>query len=141
MPNAIVDFCRTTGQKAPATKPEFTRCVLDSLAMKYCYVLSMLERVTEQPMSTIRIVGGGAKNRLLNRLTASATGRRVIAGPMEATALGNIAVQMIAIGEVGTLSEARQIVDRSFRPEIFDPDIEAPWDDASQRFNQYCMVR
>lgn len=140
MPDAIAEFCRRTGQRVPQTQAAFTRCVLDSLAMKYRYVLEMLEGITTQSMSALRIVGGGAKNRLLNRLTASATARRVLAGPIEATALGNIAVQMIATGEVSTLMDARQIIDRSFPPEIFNPDIEAPWDEAAARFKQYCAV-
>ena len=85
----------------------------------------------------IRVVGGGARNRLLNRFTADATGRTVIAGPVEATALGNVAMQMLATGVVASLAEARAIIDRSFSVERFEPAETDRWEPHYQRFRDY----
>ena len=85
----------------------------------------------------IHIVGGGSRSRLLNQFTADATGRRVIAGPAEATALGNIAMQMLATGAVGSLDEARGVIDRSFPVERFEPMAHDAWDAHSRRFKEY----
>ena len=101
------------------------RCVLESLALKYRYTLDALECVTGTRCEEVRIVGGGARNTLLNEFTAEATGRRVIAGPVEATALGNIAMQLLATGSVASLSEARRLIDRSIPTRTFDPVIRA----------------
>ena len=114
------------------------RTVLESLAFKYRLVLRNLEHVTGRAMSQIRIIGGGSKNRLLNQLTADATGRRVLAGPAEATALGNVAVQILATAEAGSLQEVRDIIDRSFPTEVFEPRQSAGWDQHAERFEQYC---
>jgi rhamnulokinase len=89
-------------------------------------------------MEQIRVIGGGARNRLLNQFTADATGRRVIAGPFEAAVLGNIAVQMAAAGAASNLQEARAMIDRSFPTEIFEPAAPNQWDDVAERFQQYC---
>ena len=96
-----------------------------------------LERLTAQPISQIRIIGGGSKNRLLNQFTADATGRRVLAGPAEATALGNLAMQMLATGTATSLAEARAMVDRSFPTEIFEPQDTDQWDRHRDRFRHY----
>jgi rhamnulokinase len=121
MPMAIGDFCRESAQPPPADAASFTRCILESLALKYALVIQDLERVTHQPIRQIRVIGGGSKNRLLNQFTADATGKPVMAGPAEATALGNIAVQMAATGRAASLQDARAIIDRSFPVEIFEP--------------------
>ncbi len=97
------------------------RAILESLAFKYRRVLDSLEEVTGTRFEQIRIVGGGSRNRLLNQFTANATGRAVVAGPVEATALGNIAMQMLATGAVSSLREARAVIDRSFPVERFEP--------------------
>jgi rhamnulokinase len=138
MPQAIDRFCRKTGQPSPATPAAYTRTILDSLALKYRLVLGNLESLTGRRLTQVRVIGGGSKNRLLNQFTADATGKRVLAGPAEATALGNIAVQMIATGAVASLEEARAIIDRSFPTEVFDPHDPDGWDREAQRFQQYC---
>ena len=136
MPAAIANFCARTGQPPPGNPGALTRCVLESLALKYQVVIANLERVTGHTMEVIRVIGGGAKNRLLNQFTADATGRRVLAGPTEATALGNIAVQLVATGRANSLQEAREIVERSFPVEIFEPRDAAEWEAASARSGQ-----
>ena len=137
MVSAIRSYCSRTGQPAPSNPPEFTRAILESLAFKYRNVLDSLEELTGIHFEEIRIMGGGSKNRLLNRFTADATGRTVIAGPAEATALGNIAMQMLATGAVASLSEARQIIDRSFPVERFEPVDADRWDSQYRRFLNY----
>ena len=88
--------------------------------------------------SKIRVIGGGSKNRLLNQLTADATGRLVIAGPAEATALGNIAIQILATGAASSLKEIRAIIDRSYPTELFEPLDSGQWDNHLKRFEHYC---
>ncbi|RPI56400.1 MAG: rhamnulokinase [Acidobacteria bacterium] len=140
MPDAIDRFCARTGQPAPATPGEYARAILDSLALKYRLVLGDLETVTGRPIRQIRVIGGGSKNRVLNQFTADATGRRVIAGPAEATALGNIGVQLIATGRAASLAEARAAIDRSFPTEVFEPRDPDPWNREFARFQQYCEL-
>ena len=111
MPASIDAYCARTGQPAPDSPPAYTRAILESLACKYRVVLEALELVTATRFSEIRIIGGGSRNRLLNQFTADATARSVVAGPAEATALGNMAMQMLATGVVGSLAEARAIID------------------------------
>jgi rhamnulokinase len=114
MPARIAAWCGSHGLDAPRTKGEFCRTVLESLAHRYRDVIEGLESLTGRAIETVHIVGGGSRNALLNRLTASITGRKVIAGPAEATAAGNLLVQAIGAGEVRDLAEAREIVRRSF---------------------------
>ena len=96
-----------------------------------------MEGLTGRRVEQIRIVGGGSRNRLLNQFTADATGRTVLAGPIEATALGNIAMQMLATGAVSSLTEARAVIDRSFPVERFEPSATDRWDAQYRRFQQY----
>jgi rhamnulokinase len=140
MLGAIDDFCKRTHQPAPATPGVYVRCVLESLALKYRLVLRHLEQLCGRRIEQIRVIGGGSKNRLLNQFTADATGRRVLAGPAEATALGNIAIQILATGEASSLKEVRAIVDRSFPTEIFEPLESDKWERQSERFEQYCEI-
>jgi len=135
---SIDKFCTRTHQPIPKEPGAYVRAVLESLAFKYRLVLRNLEQVTGKQIEQIRIIGGGSKNRLLNQLTANATGKRVLAGPVEATALGNIAVQILATGEAASLEEVRAIVDRSFPTEIFEPMETDKWDQHAERFEQYC---
>lgn len=138
MPDAIDRFCRRTEQPAPSTPGSYARAVLDSLALKYRLVIRDLESVIERPIARIRVIGGGSQNALLNQLTADATGLPVVAGPVEATALGNVAVQMLATGAAASLAEARAIIDRSFPTTVFTPrDVDA-WTHEATRFQQYC---
>ncbi len=135
---AIDKFCTRTHQPSPQGPGAYVRAVLESLAFKYRTVLRNLEHVSGKRIAQIRIIGGGSKNRLLNQLTADATGRKVLAGPAEATALGNIAIQILATGGASSLQEVRTIVDRSFPTEVFDPLEPGKWDRHSERFEQYC---
>jgi rhamnulokinase len=135
---AINQFCTRTHQPVPKEPGAYVRAVLESLAFKYRVVLRNLEQVCGKHIEQIRIIGGGSKNRLLNQLTADATGRRVLAGPAEATALGNVAVQILATGEATSLQEVRAIVDRSFPTEVFEPLDTDKWDQHAERFEQYC---
>ena len=138
MLDAISAFCVGTGQPAPATASAYARTVLVSLAFKYRAVLESLQELTGNRYQAIRIIGGGAKNNLLNQFTANATGRIVIAGPVEATALGNLAMQMLATGAVSSLREARAVIDRSFPTEQFEPQDADVWDEQFERFQQIC---
>jgi rhamnulokinase len=137
MPATIAEYCRATGQPAPEEPAAFARAILESLAFKYRAVLESLEELTGRRFDEIRIVGGGSRNRLLKQWTADATGRRVTAGPAEATALGNISLQMMATGAVGSLSEARAVIERSFPVERFEPAAPDLWDAEYRRFQQY----
>jgi rhamnulokinase len=137
MAASIGAFCRQTSQAEPSGPPAYARAVFESLAFKYRNVLEALEAVTGTSFEEIRVVGGGARNRLLNQFTADATGRPVIAGPVEATALGNIAMQMIATGEVSSLDEARAVIARSFPVERYEPSNAERWDRHYSRFREY----
>jgi rhamnulokinase len=128
MPAAIADYCRQTRQPDPSTPAAVVRAVLEGLAFKYRMVLQALEEVTGLRFEEIRIVGGGSRNRLLNQFTANATGRRVCAGPVEATALGNIAMQMVATGAATSVADARRVIERSFPVERFEPEDVDRWD-------------
>ena len=122
MPKAIQSFCRETGQAVPKTEGELVRCVCESMAVKYREVLNALEELTGARVEVIHIVGGGSRNRLLNQLTADTCQRHVIAGPVEATAMGNLLVQVRASGELSSLAEMREIVRHSTRVRHFEPD-------------------
>jgi len=137
MPAAMDQFCAATGQPRPASPGAYARTILESLALKYRLVLDSLEQLSGRPIHQIRVIGGGSKNRLLNQFTADATGRQVVAGPAEATALGNVAMQMLATGAASSLAEVRAIIDHSFPAEVFRPADTARWDEQSERFNQY----
>jgi rhamnulokinase len=138
MPAAIDHFCARTHQSPPKTHGAYVRAIFDSLALKYRLVLQNLEQLVGRRIDKIRVVGGGSKNYLLNRMTADATGRAVIAGPAEATALGNVAIQILATGGATSLSEVRGIIERSFPFETFEPRETDEWDAHAERFEQYC---
>jgi rhamnulokinase len=138
MPAAIDQFCARTNQPPPSGPGPYVRAILESLAFKYRLVLRDLEQVSGRRMKQIRVIGGGSKNRLLNQFTADATGRQVLAGPAEATAIGNIAIQILATGGASSLQEVRSIVDRSFPTEIFEPTETDKWDLEYERFQHYC---
>ena len=140
MPEAIDRFCGKTHQASPDSPGSYTRTILESLAFKYRVVIRNLEQLTGEAISQIRVIGGGSKNRLLNQFTANATGKRVLAGPAEATALGNVAIQILATGGASSLKEVRNIVDHSFATEIFEPLETDKWDAQAERFQQYCEL-
>jgi rhamnulokinase len=133
-PARIDEYCRRTGQKPPAGKDAIVRCILESLALKYRYTFERLQEVLGRKLGCIHIIGGGSLNTLLNRFTAEAAGVPVVAGPAEATALGNFMTQLMALGEVGSLSQAREIVNRSFETTTYEPEYVAGWGDAYGRF-------
>jgi rhamnulokinase len=137
---AIDQFCNRTHQPAPSTQGAYVRCVLESLALKYRLTLRNLEQLCGRRIEEIRVVGGGSKNRLLNQFTADATGLRVLAGPAEATALGNIAIQVLATGESSSLKDIRATVESSFPTEVFEPLETNNWEHQLQRFQQYCEM-
>ncbi|MFA5330321.1 MAG: rhamnulokinase family protein [Prolixibacteraceae bacterium] len=134
MTQSVRDFCYQTAQGTPQNHAEVIRCIYDSLALKYRYTLEQIKDVTDQPIEVIHIIGGGANNHFLNQLTADSTGLRVIAGPTEATAIGNILIQAKALGYVGSLTDIRQIVADSFDCVQFIPSDELDWDDAYNRY-------
>ncbi|HMD38738.1 MAG TPA: rhamnulokinase family protein [Candidatus Acidoferrum sp.] len=138
MPAAVDAFCARTQQPPPKSAAGYARAILESLALKYRLVVSNLEKLTGKPVEKIRIIGGGSKNRLLNQLTADATGRTVLAGPAEATAIGNVAIQILAAGAASSLKEVRAIVDRSYPPQAFEPIDPEKWNRQAQRFEHYC---
>ena len=134
---AIDGYCRRTGQPELTAPSSYARAIMEGLAFKYRTVLESLEEITGHRFDEIRVVGGGARNRLLNQFAASATGRAVVAGPIEATALGNVAMQMLATGAVSSLAEARGIIDRSFPVERFEPTEVDRWDAQYRRFRDF----
>ena len=134
MVDTIVAYCQRTGQPAPTTVGETVRCALESLALRYRWTLGALEELVGRRLETVRIVGGGCQNRLLCQLTADACQRPVITGPVEATALGNVMVQAMATGHLGSLAEARDAVAASIPQAHFTPGPVGGWDDAFGRF-------
>lgn len=134
MVEAIVSFCRETGQNVPETEAEVLKCAVESIAMRFRDVFGMCEEINGQKIDAIHIVGGGTKNRQLCQMTANATGRRVVTGPIEATAIGNIMIQAIADGAVKDIAEARRIIRNSFPVETFLPQNTEAWDDAYARY-------
>ena len=133
MPARIQAYCRRTGQPQPATKGEIVRAALDSLALKYRYVLAQMEGILQRRLDPLHVVGGGARNRLLCQLAADATGRAVVAGPVEATAAGNVLMQALALGHLGSLAEARDVVRRSFEIATYEPRRDPAVEDAYAR--------
>jgi rhamnulokinase len=134
MPSAIRQFCQSTGQEIPDSDGQLIRCALESLALKYRVVLGWLEELSGERVEVIHIVGGGCQNELLNQFTANATGRPVITGPIEGTALGNVLIQARAAGELSSLSDIRDVVRRSTETREYEPQQTSAWDDAFGRF-------
>ncbi len=135
MPAAIAEFCLKTGQPGPREPGTVIRCALESLALRYRWVLERLEEMLGRRLEVIHIVGGGSQNQLLNQLTADCCDRLVLAGPVEATAIGNLMVQALGLGLVGSLAEAREVVRRSFDVQRFEPRQPEQWTEAWQRFS------
>jgi rhamnulokinase len=133
MPDRISAYCEQTSQPMPSTKGALISAVLEGIALKYRFVLERLELVLGRRLDRVHVVGGGTRNRLLNQFTADATGRSVIAGPAEATAIGNVLVQAMALGHLGSLAEGRRVVSRSFSPERYEPAASGEWEGAYQR--------
>lgn len=133
----IKAYCQLSSQPVPETPGAITRCILESLAMEYRSVADELTSITGRSLPVIHIIGGGSRNTLLNQFTANATGRKVIAGPIEATAIGNILVQAISAGQIADISEARDIVRNYFNVKEFFPTVTDVWEAAYQRYLHY----
>ena len=146
MPSRVRAFCQETGQPIPQSKGEIVRTILESLALAYRDTLDAVSSVTStssvtgshQPVSVVHIVGGGTQNKLLNQMTADATGLPVITGPIEATVIGNALVQLISLGEIANIAEARQIVAEMGGMENYKPDVAgtAVWQTAYEKYKQ-----
>lgn len=136
MPDKIVAFCKRSGGAVPQTVFEIARCVYDSLALAYKHNIVALEKITGKKIDVLHIVGGGSKNDMLNRATASALGIRVTAGPGEGTALGNILCQLIALGKIKDAKEAREIVRASTEIAEYKPENTAVYESAYERFKK-----
>ena len=134
MPETICRFCKQTGQPTPGDEGAVLRCATDSLALKFRHVLGMCEQLAGGRLDTIHIVGGGTRNRQLCQAAADACGRRVVAGPVEATAIGNVMMQAVSTGEVASIVEAREVVCRSFEVQQYQPQNTAAWDEAYGKF-------
>jgi rhamnulokinase len=134
MPGRIAAFCSETGQEAPANDGATVRCILESLALKHAETVELLAELSGRRIDALHVVGGGARNELLCDWTAQAAQRRVLAGPAEATLVGNLLVQAIALGELGSLAEGRELVRRSFTQRRHDPVPDAAWQEARERF-------
>jgi rhamnulokinase len=134
MPARIRQFCQQTGQPVPDSAGAMARCIFESLALKYRYVVKLLTTLTGQRIDVLHIVGGGSQNTLLCQMAADAVGCTVIAGPSEATALGNAVVQLIALGELKSVAEGRALIRDSFPPKTYQPKNPAAWEAVDSRF-------
>lgn len=134
MPTAIAAYCEASGQPVPSTDAEFIRCIFESLALRYNEVIGMLKSIAPFPIEKLHVIGGGSRNNLLNRFTANAIGLPVVAGPSEATAIGNGMVQARSAGIVSSRREMRQLVAASIDTETFLPEDPAAWQQAYDRY-------
>jgi rhamnulokinase len=134
MPQRIAAFCRESGQAAPTSDAMVVRCVLESLALKHAHVVDLLRDAAGVEPTELHVVGGGARNELLCRWTADAADLPVAAGPEEATVVGNLLVQAIALGELASVAEAREVVRASFPQRVHEPSAAPEWRDARERF-------
>jgi rhamnulokinase len=128
MPKRINDYLVETGQKIIVDKGQMIRAILEALAFKYRTVIERIEDVTGKKIDCLHIVGGGIKNEFLNQFAADATGKKIIAGPAEATAIGNILMQAKATGQIKTLTEARKLVRNSFELKKYQPQNAPLWE-------------
>jgi rhamnulokinase len=137
----VADFAKASGQPAPESPGQFVRSCLESLALAYREKLQTLESILGQRFDVLHIVGGGGKNELLNQMTADATGRRVVVGPHEATAMGNLLVQTMAMGAAANLAELRRIVTTSVELKTYEPTNASEWEAANERYRALCSAR
>lgn len=140
-PQFITDFCKKTSQPIPETEGEIVRCVLESLALEYKSTLNKLLKISGKKADIIYIIGGGSQNKLLNQMTANATGIPVIAGPVEATVIGNSVVQLITLGELKDINEARQLISNMAGLKKYEPEDVETWDKAYSRYNNYNSIK
>jgi rhamnulokinase len=134
MVKRIQGFCRETNQPVPQTDAEVVRCILESLAFEYRWGTEKFRELSGKDLPVIHIIGGGSRNRLLNQFTADVTGCQVVAGPVEATAIGNVLLQAIGLGHVSSLEEGRALVRRSFDVTSYEPRASSAWEEAYDRY-------
>jgi len=134
VPARIRQYCEKTGQPPPGDKGAVVRCALESLALKYRWVVECLEEIRGSKIETIHIVGGGSQNKLLSQWTADATNRPVVTGPVEATATGNILVQAMAKGDIASVTQLRDVVRNSFEVETYEPQPSEQWEEGYAEF-------
>lgn len=136
LPERIREYCRKTNQPVPETPGQIVRCIFESLALRYRWTAEKLEELTGKKYEVINIVGGGTKEDMLSQFAADASGKTVYAGPVEATILGNVAMQLITLGEISDMWEARRVIANSFEIKTFEPRTEnkSAWDEAYGRF-------
>ncbi len=137
MQKKIQQFCARTHQPVPETVGETARCIYDSLALKYRFALETLETYRGCQIDRLNIVGGGTKNKLMNQLAADATGRTVVAGPVESACVGNLLMQAVALGDLGGISDARAVVRASFVTETYESHRTQQWQDAYEQLLKY----
>lgn len=140
MPSRIRQYCQRTGQPVPHNDAEVTYCILESLAYMYRTLLDDLESVLGKKLEVIHIIGGGSRNALLNQLTADVTGLPVLAGPVEATATGNVLMQAVGLGYLSSVDEIRQVVRDSFETELFTPHCRDNIEDRYQEYRVICAA-
>lgn len=136
MPKRIREYCKRTGQYVPEGEGEIIRCIAQSLAFKFRMVADAIEDITKEPLSAVHMVGGGIKDNMVCRFTASATGKKVLAGPVEATSTGNAVVQLMALGKIDGLTEGRQIVKNSFPIKVYEPEDAENWNKAYEAYKK-----
>jgi rhamnulokinase len=136
MPAQIRSYCEATDQPVPATQGEIVRCLVDSLVAKTGLVFDQLQSVADHPLGTIHLGGGGVRNELFCQLLADATGAQVRAGPVEATAVGNVLTQALATGTLPTLEAGRRLVRESFDPVVYDPRVGTDWSQTKRRMTE-----
>ncbi len=136
MPKRIRDYCKRTGQPVPENEGEIIRCIAQSLAFKFRMVVDAIEDITKEPLSAVHMVGGGIKDTMVCRFTASATGKTVLAGPVEATSTGNALMQLMALGKISNLTEGRKIVKNSFPIKTYQPEDAKAWNQAYEAYKK-----
>lgn len=141
VPKRIREYCERTGQKVPQTEGEIVRCINESLALKYRYALEEIKVCTGKDYHAIHMVGGGIQSKLLCRFTAYASGIPVIAGPVEATVFGNIAIQLMSRGVIKDLKEAREVIANSEAPTVYEPENGAEWDKAYEFYKKNILKK
>lgn len=138
MPGRIREYCQAVGQPVPETPSQIARTIFDSLALGYRHTLETLSAITGDPITTVRVVGGGSQNEALQQATADATGRPTICGAVEATALGNAAAQLISLGEFASTSQAWDAIAHSTSERVFEPKEHAAYDEV---YEEFCSLR
>lgn len=134
MPGRVREYCRRTGQYVPETVGEVMRCIYESLAMKYRLVFEKISKCTGKKYDTVNMIGGGTKDTLLCKMTSCACGTSVVTGPVEATALGNVCVQLLSSGDIGDMNEARRIIANCEMLKRYEPQDREKWKKAFEKF-------